>query len=93
MILLFTELNECYSAKISIVLLLVFVQLDSNGQYVDELVLPFRDTHFVGVVGNNLTNDVQRAFINMREKVDGFVQNGSNWILERVLETRLEFAR
>lgn len=89
----FTELNVCFSAKISILLMIVFVQLDAAGNYVDELTIPIRTTHFLGILGNKLKSDIRRSFFDLRHRVDEFVQNGSGWVLDRILQTRVEFAK
>lgn len=89
----FIELNVNYSAKISLILLIVFVQLDAAGNFVDELTIPIRTKHFVGLLGSRIKSHIRRSFFDLRRRVDEFVQNGSGWILDRVTATRVEFAR
>lgn len=88
-----SELNVCYTAKISIILMVIMVQMDAAGNYLDEIELPFRTTSFLGMLGNNVTMDVRNAFLDLHRRVDEFVQNGSNWIFEGVASTIVEFAK
>lgn len=87
------ELSLKHFLKISIVLILSVVKVNATGETMDMMVIPFRGTnieagHNLDDLEENLTNRFQ-SIIN---RFEDFSDNGSNWVMDEILETRLELS-
>lgn len=85
------ELSLKKFLKISIVLLLSVMKVNEVGETMDMMILPFRGTNFeAGLNVEELEENLDNRFRSIINRFEDFSEHGSNWVMDEILETRLE---
>ena len=87
------EQNFGMSLKLSIVMIIQCVQLDPNGDIIDVEKMPFRSSNFQVNQYDELESQIHQSFHQIETHFEEFLRNGSNWVMDNILETRIEFAQ
>lgn len=87
------EQNFGTEIKMSIVMMIQCVQLDPLGEIVDMDTMPFRSSFYEITRYEDLEPVIDSSFSQIERTFDEFLRNGSNWVMDTILETRLEFAQ
>ena len=85
------ELSLKKFLKISIVLILSVIKVNEVGETMDMMVIPFRGNTFeAGLNMDELEDNLDDRFRSIISRFQDFSEHGSNWVMDEVLETRLE---
>lgn len=87
------ELNLCLRAKVMLVINVEMSRLDENGHEVEFMNYLVRAVNFSTNRYNDHRADLFAAFEEIKQKIDLFVENGSAWIMRRIVGVNLEIAR
>lgn len=87
------ELSISLSLKMSIVLLISVMKLGSDGDAEDFMQFPFRSKSFQVNQLQDLEFEIDTAIDQISNRVEDFQQNGSGWIIDQILQTRLELSQ
>ena len=79
------QLNRCQNIKVGLVALLELAQTGLDGEIVDIVEHHFRAKNFMSSRYDDHRMNVHLAFEEIRDRVDMYQENGSNWVVWRIV--------
>ena len=78
--------------KYSIILIADMNMFDNNHQLISKATIPFRSKTYTSapLEKNRIRKSIEHALLEHAEKVESFIQNGSNWVFNRPIAIDLE---
>ena len=87
------ELNLGVPVKVSLVLIANFYQYDQHDQATDQIVVPFRSSTFEVRQYSSVRDEMGKAINEIVRRMEDYLENGSGWVLDRLLRTNIEFGQ
>lgn len=88
------EANLKNICKVGLVMIAQMAMLDSDEEVFTTASIPFRASNFLANASfkGNIIRNIKKAFFEQRQRLDDFVNSGSNWVFNKPIIFHIEIA-